>query len=465
MALFNKKIINKHLGNVTAASDDHLDVIKNWVSQIDNGTLAKLNEIEVHASFTAQIMCKLLGYSAVGEADTYTVAREYPVARGKVDLAIGTFFGDKDKDIVIAPFELKGAKTSLDAMMSGRHKTPVQQAFEYARDIKNAKWVLLSNYVEMRLYAVSETSLVYERFLFEDLVKPDEYAKFQLLINRENFLSGKTEQILRESETADKDISEKLYEDYKALRENTLALLIKNNPDYEAEDLIAPAQKLLDRILFVAFAEDKRLIPDTSIKNAFEHNDPYNPKPIYQNFIGLFSAIDKGNKQLDIPAYNGGLFARDEQLDALNVSDELCEGFKELAEYDFESEVSVTVLGHIFEQSISDLEELTESVQSGEAIVAKPKTKAVSGKRKKYGVVYTPDNITQFIVINTLGCHIDEQFERLFKDYGKYKSDGSIQWKKGRQTELRFWYAWQEALKRIKVVPCLWFWCFSHCRF
>lgn len=112
MALFNKKTIKKYLGNEQSIPADHLEVINNWVSQIKNGTLANLNEIEVHASFTAQIMCKLLGYSAVGEAENYTVAREYPVARGKVDIAIGEFCGDKEKDIVIAPFELKGAKNN-----------------------------------------------------------------------------------------------------------------------------------------------------------------------------------------------------------------------------------------------------------------------------------------------------------------------------------------------------------------
>jgi hypothetical protein len=106
ISLFNKKTIQKHLSHQTEIPSGHLVILENWVAQIKNGTLEKLNEIEVHASFTQQIMCKLLGYTAVGEGDSYTVAREYPVARGKVDLAIGEFCGDKDKDIVIAPFEL-----------------------------------------------------------------------------------------------------------------------------------------------------------------------------------------------------------------------------------------------------------------------------------------------------------------------------------------------------------------------
>jgi hypothetical protein len=84
----------------------------------------------------------------------------------------------------------------------------------------------------------------------------------------------------------------------------------------------------------------------------------------------LFTAIDKGNARLKIPAYNGGLFAPDGQLDALTIGDALCEAFKNIAEYDFASDVSVTVLGHIFEQSIADLEEISESLATGQRTLA-----------------------------------------------------------------------------------------------
>ncbi|MDA3870622.1 MAG: N-6 DNA methylase [Gammaproteobacteria bacterium] len=455
MPIFNHKVIQKHIAAVSEIPEHDLKIINAWAEQINNGSLAGQTEVAIHSPFTQQIMVKLLGYAPYGESDQWTIAREYGVAAGSVDLALGHFSADKSSDVVAAPFELKGAKTKdLDAIMSGRHKTPVQQAWEYAKDIKGAEWVLVSNYIELRLYAVSETSLVYEKFHFKDLIDPAEYAKFKLLLSPENLLGGKTQSILKESLAAEKEISDRLYTDYKYLRESMLTRLISDNPEQAPAELIAPAQKLLDRVLFVAFAEDKGLIPDTTIKQAFEHNDPYNPKPVYQNFIGLFNAIDNGNKSLDIPAYNGGLFARDEFLDNLIVSDSLCEGFKNLAEYDFDSEVSVTVLGHIFEQSIADLEELSEVIHTGSLprLAAKAKATAVSGKRKKHGVVYTPDNITRFIVLNTLGTHIDEQFEKLFSEYGQYKADQTIQWKQGKQTELRFWYAWQERLQQIKVV-------------
>jgi hypothetical protein len=94
---------------------------------------------------------------------------------------------------------------------------------------------------------------------------------------------------------------------------------------------------------------------------------------VWRNFLGLFRAIDEGNAGLNIPAYNGGLFAPDPALDALQVPDEVCAHFKDLGDYDYRparevadaaesttvrSVIDVDILGHIFEQSITDLERL-----------------------------------------------------------------------------------------------------------
>jgi hypothetical protein len=114
-------------------------------------------------------------------------------------------------------------------------------------------------------------------------------------------------------------------------------------------------------------------LPAESLKRAFEHRDPYNQHPLWHNFQGLFRAIDEGNAGLNIPAYNGGLSAADPALDALQVPDEVCAHFKELGDYDYRparevadedentevrSVIDVDILGHIFEQSITDLERL-----------------------------------------------------------------------------------------------------------
>ena len=454
MPLFHPKIIDRQLGNIATIPANHLEILQQWKSRIEDGGLDKQNEVAIHAPFTQNIMVDVLGYQLFGSSGQWTISREYGVASGAVDLALGHFSDDKESDQVVAPFELKGAKTkNLDAIMPGRHKTPVQQAWDYARDIKGAEWVLVSNYLQVRLYVVSETSLVYEQFDLAQLTSPAAYERFILLLHADNLLSGKTTQLLQQSLQADKEITARLYSDYKNLRTHLTTQLISDNPNHSPSELIAPAQKLLDRFLFIAFAEDKRLIPENTIQQAFEHNDPYNPRPIYDNFKGLFRAIDLGNASLKIPAYNGGLFAPDPLLDQLIVDDTSCQQVNELAKYDFDSEVSVTVLGHIFEQSIADLETLSEQISSGDLSAKSTTTnRAVSGKRKQHGVVYTPDNITAFIVEQTLGSQIERRFQQLLGEYGSLKKEGTIQWKRGKQTELRFWYAWQEALRTIKIV-------------
>ncbi|MCU7959066.1 MAG: hypothetical protein KZQ58_03510 [gamma proteobacterium symbiont of Bathyaustriella thionipta] len=268
MSLFQPKIIQKALQGhqPDTIPQEHRSILQNWQQSIQCGLLHSQNEVAVHAPFTQNIMAAVLGYQTIGQGESWTIAREYGIAGGAVDLALGHFSADKSSDQVIAPFELKGAKTKdLDAIMPGRHKTPVQQAWEYARDIKGAQWVLVSNYIELRLYAVSETSLVYEAFNLAELTEPQAYAKFIRLLHADNLLSGKTLQLLQQSQQADKDITIQLYQDYKALREFLLAELIKDNPQQPPQQLLKPAQKLLDRFLFMAFAEDKGLIPQNSV--------------------------------------------------------------------------------------------------------------------------------------------------------------------------------------------------------
>ena len=86
----------------------------------------------------------------------------------------------------------------------------------------------------------------------------------------------------------------------------------------------------------------------------------------------------RGTRVTQLPAYNGGLFAPDPALDALQVPDEVCAHFKDLGDYDYRparevaegdentevrSVIDVDILGHIFEQSITDLERLRLSLE------------------------------------------------------------------------------------------------------
>jgi len=346
MPTYKPHLINPHLIQSQVQIQDipieHLEILKSWRESIKNRNIFTQKETALHNYFIQNILIDILGYQGFG-GDSWTLAQEQTIGAGSADVALGQFTPTTAQ--IIAPFELKGAKTrDLDAIIPGRHKSPVQQAWEYAMDAPGAKWVLVSNYLEIRLYAVGYGRQVYESWSLANLTEPLEYTRFQWLLSAKQLLSGETLNILKRSEQLEREITNKLYQDYKALRIITYQTLAADNPDVSPLNCIQYAQTILDRILFIAFAEDCGLLPNKTIAQAYQHSDPYNPKPTWENFLGLFRAIDKGNATLNIPAYNGGLFQNDPSLETLKVSDTLCEKFKDIGEYDFASEVSVTVL-------------------------------------------------------------------------------------------------------------------------
>ncbi len=451
MPLFQPKVLQKHLVIPSAIPANHLQAIQDWQQEIASGKLKSLGEVSAHHLFIDIILERLLGYCTKGEQ--WTAYHECPIAGelDKIDVGLGSFTPQSRQ--IIAPLELKGLDTkNLDAVMPGRHKTPVQQVWEYATKVSKAKWALLSNYQELRLYAVGHGRQAYESWRFDQLHQPAEYSRFYTLLCAENLLGGATENLLLENEKVEKDITDRLYADYRNLRLALLTELRQSYPELAASTLLQYAQTIIDRILFIAFAEDKGLLPAKILEKAYTQQNPFNPLPIWENFKGLFRSIDKGNAALKIPAYNGGLFAKNKALDNLVISDALCDRFRGIADYDFASEVSVTVLGHIFEQSIADLEQLQEQLTNNVGLEDKTtKARATTGKRKQDGVVYTPNHITRFIVEQTLGSYIKSEFSRIAAPFQKKLKDGEWSWRSA-DAELKFWYAWQKRLEALRII-------------
>lgn len=451
MQLFNTKTIKRHIARAAAPDPAKLETLRQWGETIRDRSIETQKETALHGNFKQRIICEVLGYQDFNDSGQWTVDVEAQIGAGSVDLALGQF--SKGERRIIAPFELKGAKTrNLDAIMPGRAKTPVQQAWEYASDNVGTKWVLVSNYLEIRLYSYAEGRQFHERFDLATLHDPAEYQRFMLLLSADNLLSGGTLALLEESRKEDRDITARLYSDYRTLRSNLIGAVQAALPDGEPLESIRLGQTILDRVLFIAFAEDNGLLPDNSLLNAFQHRDPYNPKPVWQTFLGLFNAIDRGNDHLKIPRYNGGLFQPNAVIDALAVPDHICEGFKALAEYDFASEISVTVLGHIFEQSIADVEQL-QAEALGETPVEK-KASGTTGRRKRDGVVYTPDYVARFIVDQTLGTHCKEIFAEILGQYaakGAKADDDAIAWKSAK-AEKQAWATYRDRLTALRIV-------------
>ncbi|PTV94684.1 TaqI restriction endonuclease [Rhodobacter aestuarii] len=451
MNLFNRKTLLRHI-KPAPIPGDHLAALEAWAEMISSGRIYSLKETALHGQFAAKIIEGVLGYHGPAGGAEYTVATEQAILQGSVDLALGRFGGAKPE--ILAPFELKGAKTrDLDAIMPGRNKTPVQQAWEYAMNARGVKWVLVSNMIELRLYGFGEGTSAYETFQLDRLTDPTEYARFMLLLSAESLLSGRTLDLLKQSRAEDRDITDALYFDYKALRLKLIRAVQAADASIAPLDAIATAQKILDRVLFIAFAEDTGLLPDNTLSQAFVTRDLYNPRPVWENFRGLFNAIDKGSDALKIPRYNGGLFRPDAVIDSLTLPDDVCEGFKTLGEYDFASEVSVTVLGHIFEQSIADVERLQKQARGEE--VEEERATGTTGRRKRDGVVYTPDYVARFIVAETLGAHLEEAFTEILRAHAKAGADlsdyAAIPWRR-KSAELEAWQAYRDRLKTLRIV-------------
>ena len=290
--------------------------------------------------------------------------------------------------------ELKDQTTQhLDKTPSNRELSPVDQAFRYFVSHDNAKYVVVSNFNELRFYIGNKTT--FEKFdLFTATF--DEFKKLHLLLSFESISTDLPLKLKEKFATHEREISNKFYKDFSAFRLTLFKNICKNNAGIDKNRLLSLTQKLCDRLVFILFAEDRgllRLRTIAEIKDKFQNQ--VTELSFYDFYKIYFKAIDEGSERLDIKRYNGGLFATDTELDALKIDDSVLEA-QFLSDYDFLSDIGVNILGHIFESSLNDLEELNAQI-NGDEFDAK------QSKRKKDGIFYTPEFITEFIVENSLG--------------------------------------------------------------
>ncbi|MDY0315801.1 MAG: N-6 DNA methylase, partial [Bacteroidales bacterium] len=250
----------------------------------------------------------------------------------------------------------------------------------------------------------------YERFyLFE--LNYEEFKKLHTLLSFESLQCGLTLDLWEKSNSFEQAISKELYKDFASFRLELFENISKNNEtneDLTPSTFLRLTQKLCDRIIFMLFAEDRGLLKSNLIKEIRQrHEEDIFGNSLYKYYKIYFEAINQGNEKLNIPKYNGGLFLTDDALDSLKIDDEvLNENVQKLSDYDFYSDISVNILGHIFEQSLTDLEELQASLTNEEFDKSK-------SKRKKDGIFYTPEYITNYIVENTLGKMCQEKRVKL----------------------------------------------------
>jgi len=398
--LLQRNIVKKYLSLLNEEQ-----ITKSWAQYRDyflnadiQANIQKIKEEQFQEGFLRELFVKVLGYT-INPSPNYNLTTELKneVGSKKADGAI------QIADKVIGVIELKDHKTPDLASIES-------QAFGYKSKHKDTRLVIISNFEKLRLYI--DNAVEYREWDIFHMTY-DDFRELYLCLAWTQVERGVALQMKEESVSTEDQITNALYKDYSQFKRVLFADIVGQNPYQEgnpwaADDkqwqllLFKKTQKLLDRLLFIFFAEDCGLLPPNSMVQIIDQweklkeLDEY--RPFYDRVKKYFGYMNTGyqGKKYEIFAYNGGLFKPDEILDNIKISDELLlEHTRKLSEYDFESDVDVNILGHIFENSLSEIEEVTQQINSGQA----PQT----SKRKQDGVFYTPQYITKYIVENTVG--------------------------------------------------------------
>jgi len=390
MSLFQKSVLNKYLKGV-----DEKQVNEAWErfkSHFHNlaiqENIRSSKEEQHQGEFLIDLFVKVLGY-VNHPHENYNLIREQKNVKD-LKTADGAIIKDGK---VIAVIELKGTGTTN----LGNIET---QAFGYKNNQPDAVYVITSNFEKLRFYI--DNVVYFEDFNLFKLTK-EEFNLLWLCLSKESIFNGIPKQIKNESLTEEANVTKKLYKDYSLFKQTLFKDIINNNRKHDKLLLFKKTQKLLDRFLFIFFAEDKGLLPPNSVSKILNQWDKLKEldayQPLYNRFKLYFGYLNSGHKgkQHDIFAYNGGLFVPDEFLDNLIITDNLLYTHcRVLSHYDYDTEVDTNILGHIFEHSLNELDEVA-AVSQGSSL---DKTKT---KRKKDGIFYTPRYITKYIVENTVG--------------------------------------------------------------
>ncbi len=173
----------------------------------------------------------------------------------------------------------------------------------------------------------------------------------------------------------------------------------KRNPDFDVKLLNDVVQKLLDRIIFIRIAEDRKIRPDRELQDIVaQWKEEGKRKSIMTHLFDLFHEV---NDDL-----NGDIF-KPHACERANVdSNLLAEIIENLyfpkSRYRFDA-IGVELLGSIYERYL------------GSTIRVTPQRVKVEEKpevRKAGGVYYTPKFIVDYIVKNTVGKIIEGKTPR-----------------------------------------------------
>jgi len=212
------------------------------------------------------------------------------------------------------------AKAPSEDLDAARH---IVQAKSYAWNTKQVFFVVLTDFEEFRFYDAS---------IQPDERKPDEGLLLTLRcadylksadrlweFSKERVAAGSLDAMLprdRRTERLRIPVDEAFLDEMTGWRENLARNIFKNNPSLAAKQLNEVVQRLLDRIVFIRIAEDRRIIEKNQLRDAVEEWQARGGKfSIFDWLRPLFGKINED--------FNGEIFKPNELLEKTTVDSEV----------------------------------------------------------------------------------------------------------------------------------------------
>ena len=282
--------------------------------------------------------------------------------------------------------------------LSGPH---ILQAKRYAWNHADVSFAVLTDFEEFHLYDASlkpdpehpDLGLIFQ-YRYDEYLTDAALADLWKL-SRDEVAAGSLDKLLKQDAASRRwrvPVDKAFLADLTDWRELLAKDAFKHNSDLDVRALNEAVQVLLDRLIFVRIAEDRRIIQADTLKKLVERWSEGKYHSLRAMLTSLFETINedlngevfKPNAALDEAAFDDALTAR--------IIHGLTDG-----PYDF-AVIGVELLGSIYERYLGK----TIRVTAKRAIVEdKPEV------RKAGGVYYTPKYIVDYIVEQTVGKLIE----------------------------------------------------------
>ena len=318
----------------------------------------------------------------------------------------------------------------------------------------NVDWGILTNGREWRLYYRQASSTATEFYLVDlvELLETEDIEQFKYFwlffrsaaFGKDSYNKNFLERVREGSTTYATQVGNELKtlvfdQIFPDLARGFIVDAMRRGKTVEPKPIYAATLSFLYKLLFLLYAEARNLLPITTAYRDYslikitqeiaasldkQRTLSQTSTKIYQSLLGLFAIVDRGDKALAVPRYNGGLFHFD--FHELGDREDYPENYF-LSEHQISDAILFLALDKLarFEKlpidysflGVRQLGSIYEGLLEYRLIIEDEKTGKVhlendKGERKATGSYYTPDYIVKYIVSHTLKPILEERKQR-----------------------------------------------------